>query len=418
MPFNWKRILILIGFLLSVVVIGYLLYFFFLKPGLPVTPVANVNVGPGVLPPSGVNANIPVGVNAGVLPPGINANLPGPPGAATVTPEVISLIAAGGLTETKALTAEKAYGATLSSDGSSLLYYDKNSGQFFQIMPDGKKIALTDKIFYQVEKIVWSPDKQKAVLEYPDGANIVYNFKTKEQVTLPKHWKDFSFSPSSDQIVLKSLGVDEENRWLVVANTDGSQAQEIEQLGNKDASVYPNWSANNQIIATFTEAKNLDQQNLYFLGLHGENFKSTLLEGQGFQGKWSTKGDRLLYSVYSGATDLKPSLWIVSAQGETIGQNRRALNLETWVEKCSFANNDTVYCAVPKSLSQGAGVFHQELDSSACDIYKIDLQTGFKSKIAIPNQDHNIESLTASADGRSLYFVSKTDGRIYQIRLK
>jgi len=419
MSLNWKRILLLIGFLLSVVAIAYLLYFFFLKPAIPTQVPTNVNVAePGVLPPAGLNANIPIGANVGVLTPGANVAIPLQPAALPPGTEFPSTFASGGLTEITSLTSERSYGTTLASDGSSLLYYDKNSGQFYRLTNDGKKILLTDKIFHEVENIIWSQDKEKAVLEYPDGSNIVYNFKTKEQITLPKHWKDFDFSPNSDQLVFKSMGTGEENRWLAVAKTDGSQAEKIELLGDKDATVFPDWSPNNQVIATFVEDKNADQQTLYFVGLNDENFKSTIIEGRNFQGLWSTKGDRLLYSAYSGLTDFKPSLWIVSAQGENIGQNRQSLDLETWASKCSFSNNETVYCAVPKNLEEGAGIFYRELDNSPTDIYKIDLKTGFKSMIAAPVGNHNIESIMASNDGSYLYFTSKNDGRIYQVRLK
>lgn len=417
MTLNWKKILLIIGFIAAVILIGYLLYFFFLKPAIP-PPLPNVNVPPGVLPPVGVNVNIPVGVNIGILPTGVNVAVPGPPPAIPPTAPVVSPVATGGLTEIKPLTSVSGYGAVLGSDGSSVLYYDKISGLFYRLTPDGKQLPLTDQIFHQVEKITWAPNREKAILEYPDGANIIYDFKTKKQVTLPQHWKDFDFSPNSNQLVFKSMGLNEENRWLAVANTDGSQAEKIELLGNKDATVYPSWSPNTQIIAMFTEDKDFDRQNLYFVGLHGENFKSTTLEGRGLSGLWSTKGDRLLYSIYTSTSDFKPTLWVVSAQGESIGQNRRSLNLETWADKCSFANNDTVYCAVPKNLQEGAGIFYRELDNSPTDIYKIDLKTGFKSMIATPVGDHNIENLVISQDGRYLYFTSKTDGRLYQIKLK
>jgi len=419
MSLNWKRILLLIGFLLIVVIIAYLLYLFFLKPGIPTTPATNTNTDvTGILPAANVNGNIPVNANAGTLTPGTNTSVAAPPAELPAGSAVASEIANGGLTKTKSLTTEKSYGTTLSGDGSSLLYYNKDSSHFYRITASGKQTLLADKVFYEVENITWSPDKNQAILEYPDGSNIIYNFKTNEQITLPKHWEDFSFSPNGNEIVFKSIGSGEENRWLAISKADGSQAEKIELLGNKDATVFPDWSPNNQVIATFVEDETADRQTLYFVGLNDENFKSTTLEGRGFEGVWSTSGDLLLYSVYSSQTDFKPSLWIVSAQGENIGGNRKSLSLETWADKCSFTNNETVYCAVPKDLTEGAGIFYQELDNSPCDIYKIDLKTGYKSIIATPSEDQNIETVVVSGDGSYLYYTSNDDGRIYQIRLK
>ncbi|MDX9892796.1 MAG: hypothetical protein RB292_00075 [Patescibacteria group bacterium] len=423
MSLNWKRIVLLALFIAFVIVIGYLLYFLFLEPSVPSQPTnanTNINTNTGGLPSTGTNVNIPTAgnINGGLPSTGnINSNIdipgPIPPGTQTV-----SEVANGGVTKTTALTTGQTYQPALASDGSSVVYYDTNSGLFYRINPNGQTSALSDEIFFQVENITWSSDMNKAVLEYPDGSNIVYDFSTNQQVTLPQHWQDFSFSPNGQNLVFKSMGSSAESRWLAVASADGSRAQKIEHLGDKDSTVISSWSPNNQIIAMFREDKDFDRQNLYFVGLNGENFKSTIVEGRGFEGQWSTNGDKLLYSVYSSQTDYKPTLWIVDAQGNQIGQARSNLKLETWTDKCTFANNTTIYCAVPRSLETGAGIYKQDYDNSPTDIYKIDLTTGFSSKIATPQSNHNIESLIVTDNETYLYFQSKTDGKLYNIKLK
>ena len=419
MNINWKRILLLIGFIAAVILIGYLLYFLFLKPTIPPTkPGVNINIEPGVLPGANVNANIPTAANInGALPGGVNVNI-GPPSEIPPTTAIVSPVASGGLTKTTALTTTRVYQSALAADGKGVIYYDRSTGLFYTVSSSGKSTPLSDKVFYEVENITWAPNRQKAILEYPDGSNIVYDFSTNQQITLPNHWKDFGFSPNSSQIVFKSIGTSADNRWLAVANVDGTKATKIEIMGDQDLTVHPNWSPNNQVIAMYREYTANEQQSLYFIGLNKENFKSATLQGNDFQGQWSTQGDRLLYSVYSGDSDYKPTLWIVEAQGENIGQNRRNLGLETWAAKCSFADNNTIYCAVPQSLSEGAGMFPDDLDNSPSDIYKIDLISGFKSKIAIPEGNQNINRIMISEGGNNLYFESKTDGRIYSIKLR
>ena len=214
------------------------------------------------------------------------------------------------------------------------------------------------------------------------------------------------------------MGQTEETRWVAIADSDGSNALKIEHLGNEDARVHVNWSPQGQIVAMFRKSKAFDREDLYFLGQNDENFRSTVIEGRGFDGKWSSNGDKLLYSVYSSNSSYKPTLWIVQASGDNIGSNRRSLQLQTWVEKCSFADNNTIYCAVPRQLEEAAGIFPNEMDNSPSDIYKIDLNTGAKNRIAIPQGEHNIASVMASNDGRYLYFTSKDNGRLYKIDLK
>jgi hypothetical protein len=419
MNLDWKKILLVIGFLIGVLIIGYLLYYLFLKPAIPTSgPNANANAEPGLLPPAGTNVNIPTISNInGALPGQVNSSLAIPPEEIPAG-QTVSSVATGGLTETQPLTTGQALYTTLSSDKNSIIYYDRNSGLIYQVGSDGKTKAFSDQIFYDVQNITWSAKNDKAILEYPDGSNIVYDFVKKEQVTLPQHWKEFSFSPNGDRIILKSMGQTEETRWLAISNADGSNAYKLEHLGNEDEKVDTAWSPQGQIVAMYRKSKSFDREDLYFLGLNNENLKSTVVEGRGFESKWSTDGNRLLYSVYSSNSSYKPTLWIVQANGDNIGKNRINLQLQTWVDKCSFSGNDTVYCAVPQELGEGAGIFPTEMDNAACDLYKIDLKTGSKTRVAIPQGSHNIGSVMVSEDEKYLYFSSENTGRLYKINLK
>jgi len=308
--------------------------------------------------------------------------------------------------------------AVLASNGSDLQYYNQNDGKFYRLTKDGQTALLSDKIFYQVENITWSPDKNKAILEYPDGSNIIYDFLIKKQITLPIHWKDFAFSPDGSKVVMKSLGLDPDNRWLAITNNDGSKARRLEALGNKDETVYPSWSPNNQTVALYTEGIDFDRQEVFFVGLHGENFKSMVIEGRGFQPQWSPQGDRLLYSVYSSNNDLKPLLWIANAEGDTIGSNRKNLNVETWANKCVFANSVDLYCAVPEKLEEGAGLFPEMAKNTKDNLYKIDTQTGLKKLIAIPDNNYNMSNLMISSNNYYLYFTDEATKTLHKINLK
>jgi len=408
---RFKKILLVLVFLALVFVIGYLLWRFFFRPEV-ITPVATTT--PGIiagLPTSGLGTTTEItGGEGGVLPGGITipTEIPNEGG--------ISPVAVGGPTKTSTVTKSPTLGSTLSGDG-GIQYYDRNDGRFYKLDDSGNPVLLSDKVFYDVDNIVWAPDKNQAVIEYPDGNKILYNFQTKAQVTLPSHWQDFSFSPDSNQIVSKSLGLDEENRWLVVSNDDGSKATALENIGTNDKNVQSSWSPNNQIVALYTEGLDFNRQEVYFVGLNGENFKSTTVEGRGFQSKWSTTGDKLLYSVYSTDTNLNPQLWIVEASGDTIGQNRQSISLNTWADKCTFASNTEVYCAVPETLEKGAGLFPELADKTKDNLYKINLTTGTKELIAIPDGAYNISEVMVPANKDNLYFTDKTTGQIYKIDL-
>ncbi len=406
-----KKIIFIIIFLVITILLGYLIYYLFLKPA-PSVPPENINeIFPEGLPGAEVNVNRPTYINVnGRLIPAANINV--------TPPSEVSTIAQGGITQVTTLANVPTSGATLASNNRDLLYYNQSDGKFYKIDSAGNISLLIDKVFHDVDSIYWAPDKEKVILEYPDGSNIVYNFTTDKQVTLPKHWKDFTFSPTSKKIAFKSWTVDKEDRWLAISSDDGSTSKKIEALGDVDETVHVEWSPNKQIIATFTEGRDLDRQYLFFVGLHEERFNATIIEGWDYRSQWSPEGERLLYSVYNRNTNLNPTLWIVDAKGENIGNNRTPLYLQTWADKCTFADANILYCAVPQYLEKGSGLIPEVAANVADDFYKIDLRTYSKTLMAVPDGSYNASNLTLSGDGRYLYFVDQNSGNLHQLRLK
>ncbi len=404
---KYQKVFLAIGFLLICVLVGYFIYTLFFKPAL---------VGPGgqVATTTNLTGQLPVAQPGG---PVTSANV------ATTTPSLptanlASPIAQGGLTTVTQLNQNQTLGAALSSDGSELQYYNENDGKFYRIDSNGQVSALTDQVFHDVQKVTWSPNRSQAILEYPDDSKIVYDFNTNKQITLPSHWKDFNYSPSGNQIVLKSMGLDEANRWLAVANSDGSQVKAVEALGSEDASVYTDWSPSNQMVAMYAKGTSFDQQEVYFVGLNNENFKSTIIEGRGFDPKWTPTGDRLVYSVYSSDNDMKPQMWVVDAQGDNIGNDRKTLDLQTWASKCTFSSSNTMYCAVPENLPTGAGLFPDLAKSTSDQLYEVNIDTGAKKLVATPDGTYNMSDLVVDSSGSNLFFTDNNTQRLYKIKLK
>ncbi len=305
----------------------------------------------------------------------------------------------------------------LDQNGSSLKYYNQNDGKFYKINKNGDITVMDDKIFHNVKKVNWYPNNDKAIIEYPDGSNIIYNFKTKKQITLPKHWTDFNFSPDGNNIILKSIGLDPDNRWLITTDKNGDNAKIIEEIGKNQDIVHTKWSPNNQIVAMYTKGIDANRQEVYFLGKNDENFRSMIIEGHDFRPKWSKNGEKLIYSVYSIKDNLKPKLWTVTAIGDKIGTNRKSIDVNTWPEKCTFANEKEIYCGVPINLKDGAGMFPEIADNTMDELYKINIETGKKEKITTLKGGYNISDIIISKDGKNIYFTDKLTKRIHKIEL-
>lgn len=405
----FKKIGLIVGLLVVSGLVAYGLYFMFIgatKIGRPAPPSAPT-LQPGQFPPSGAAPATTTGVTRG--PGGELLPISGiiqPSTPAYYKPTAVNQI-----------VSETATYPSLNAGG-DFRYYNANDGKFYRVLPNGQIQSLSDQIFYNAQKVTWAKNKNEAVIEYPDGSKIVYNFDTNKQVTLPKHWQDFSFSADGSQIAAKSMGLDPANRWLVTVNSDGTGAKLIEPMGDNADKVTMDWSPNQQVVAFSQtgEPQGGERREVLFVGLNGENFKSAIVEGSGFQPHWSTTGKKLLYSVYSSRSDFKPELWLVDSYGDSIGNNRQSLKINTWADKCTFSNDNTAFCAVPKNLPTGAGMSPGIAAYNYDDLYKIDLKTGLKTPIPL-NGNYNVTNISYDAATNKIIFTDLNKSGVFASNL-
>ena len=124
----------------------------------------------------------------------------------------------------------------------------------------------------------------------------------------------------------------------------------------------------------------------------------------------------MLHSVYSAQSEYQPQLWVVNASGDTIGSGRKLLNVNTWADKCAFADDRYVYCGVPRILEKGSGFVPALADAAPDDIIRIDTQTGLKQQIQTDGV-HTVDSMFLGDSGRTLYFTDKNQTGLFQIPL-
>ncbi len=354
----------------------------------------------------------------------------GPDGEPIITPDAFpesearppSAVADGGPTATQILVPSDARDLKFNPNAKSLQYYDPITGLFHRIGADGEITTLNDTPLVNARDVAWANGTDKAIVEFPDGANVFYDFKTQEQRTLPSHWTEFEFSPQDESIAAKKLGFSPENRHLIIANPDGTAERAVTFLGKNAHKLDVSWSPNDQVIGFAHTGRKLGlgREEVLLVGKHNENFPSLIVEGLKFQPKWSTKGDALLYSSISSNNDLQPELWLVNADTDSVGEQRIPLGLTTWADKCTFSNNENIYCAVPNPdrLPFGIG-FRPDMANNTDDtIYQINLNTGTTSIVGKPDKSVTVDSLVVSDDNSLLYFTEKNTGTLHQMILK
>ncbi len=92
----------------------------------------------------------------------------------------------------------------------------------------------------------------------------------------------------------------------------------------------------------------------------------------------------------------------------------------TWAHKCAFnQTGNTLYCAVPKELPEGAGLVLELGEDARDDFYKIDVDSGRVSFLAEGAMGgYNVEEMYLSDDEAYLYFIDKKFQKLRYIKLK
>lgn len=329
-----------------------------------------------------------------------------------------SQVANGGETLTNLLTSSAIVSPTVTASG-AVAYYDPADGRFYTIDSEGNVVSLSRVQFPEAENVTFASDASAAVIEFPDGSNIVYDFTTAKQVTLPSHWEEFSFTDDSTQIVSKSIGGDESNRALVITSADGSGTDVIANLGNNDEKVDVNVSPSNTIVGfsrTGGAQNAFGRQELYLIGMDGEAAGTLTVDGSSFSGIWSPDGSNLLYSVADPSDAYRAALWYVDSEGDKGGGVRIKIGVKTTVDKCTFASTTLIYCAVPRDMTAGGGADSSSI-TSYDDVYAITLPSGRATLTAIPAVNTRMFDLSVSSDASLLYYTDSA-GRLNYIRLQ
>lgn len=410
-----KRTLLIVGFITLVIGIMAMIWLLFFAPLFrqPTTTNrnANGNSNRGNLP--NVNTNRRVNGNANQPLTNRVTQLPSP-----------AEVANGGLTLVHPVTNGTAAEPVIGQDGRVVQYYDPATGMFYRIDPvTGKATPISTQAFPDVQHVTWAPDSGRAVLEFPDDTKVIYDFQSAKQYQLPKEGRQFSFSPNSQNLAFAYIGSDPNQHFLVTTDNTGASIKPVQDLGDNFNQVQVAWSPSNEVVGLYHHSIDANRQEVVFIGQNNENFKSLTVDGEGFKGKWTPDGQKLLYTVLSSATNYNPELYLTLAKGDAIGQGKTDLGLSTYVDKCTFDRNSTfAYCAVPDALANGSGLYPEFSQDAHYTFYTIDLSSGMTRPLANPVDSaltrYSIGSLFLSGDEQSLYFSDSSTQKLYSIRLK
>jgi len=404
-----KRLFLISGFVLVVILIAWALYAIIFAS--LTTPIGEPNT-------NGTNGNLP-NINQGNISIG---NTPSTTGDLPFFDDSkgIDEIAQGGQTMVTDYDKIKSEFVALTVNGTT--FYNPDLSAFQTITSDGTVTTLGSEKFYNVSNVTWASNKNIAILEYPDGSNILYDFNKRKQVSLPKELEKFAIDANGASFAAVWNGGKPDSTWLMTGDSAGADLKIIEPVGDQKLNVAVSISPDNQVVALYRKATGTDSQEILPIGRNQEQFKSFTVDGLKFKGDWSPGGSYLLYSTASAGEGYQPRLWLTEGTTGNIGYSQTNLQLNTWADKCTFdAGETSIYCAVPIELPQGSGLYPELAKNTPDVFYRIDLASGNKVPLALPvgsQSSYSAQSVFLSADQTLLYFVDSVTGALHSIRLK
>ena len=418
MQLNLKRIGLLFLFLAVTVGLGYALWYFFFRSTSPLNPTPSSQLPINGLPLAGGASS--TGIT--LLPPGtfpLAGNSEPVGTGASQRPDLGTTPVRQVLQSTLVATNITQPVSAAPGNAGVGRYYDPKDGKFYYALPDGGKAPLSSKEFFGVSAITWGKKTDKAIIGFPDGSKVFYDFNTDTQATLPSYWENIDFSPQDDHVVAKSLGRSRTNRFLVVASPDGTNAQAIEDLGDNQSKVQVSWSPNNQMVAFSHTGDPIgqDRESVLLVGKEHENFPSLIVDGRGFIPNWSPSGNIVAFSVYKSTNGYRPTLWVSGASAQNMNAGRRNFSIFTWADKCAWQSETTLICGVPVDLGEGAGLQRDLFDTGPDILYRIDVTSGQTTVLGPIEGNGAVSSISISPGDSTAFVTEKRTGRLFRISL-
>lgn len=319
------------------------------------------------------------------------------------------------------LTNEAIIAPTFLDEEGKIEYYIRSNGSVYKILPSGENEELVDdNNLTGLENISWSSDKSKVISRFNNSGKVeysVYDYQTKKVSKLPSGASDVVWNNLGDGIVYKYTDA-KGKKTLNVANADGSNWKKIADISSNNILIAP--IPQSSFISFWNSPSSLEETSLNVVSSLGGETRKIFSGKYGADYLWSPNGTKALVSFVDAKGGSKVSLAIINSNGGEF----QSLNVPTLVSKCVWSkDNKTVYYALP-SFSPANYVLpndYQDKKISSTDTFwKVDIASGKTERIADMQEikaAYDAKNLFLSPSEDILFFINRTDGKLYGINL-
>lgn len=324
---------------------------------------------------------------------------------------------------TTAVSDEPVFGATLSTDGNSVYYFLNGNGQLNQVDFSGKleKVLSTEK-FDNIKKVIWNKSKNKVIIKKESSPGktkfLYFDISGKNISVLKENTDSVSWSNLGDKIIYKYYDPKTKKRTISVADPDGKNWRDMAEFSYQSVEISPIFGSSN--ISFWPSPNAYTATSVNTISWNGEGQKVIIKDRFGVDLLWSPSGSRAALSSSDQKSGHKIDLLLSNSEGGQL----QSLMFPTFASKCVWsADSQFLFCAMPGNIPDSAVLpndWQEGRVKTSDTFWKIDVSSGKKERLVGPEKiDGSYDALYPflSQDEKSLFFVNKSDGKLYKLAL-
>lgn len=320
------------------------------------------------------------------------------------------------------LANEAVISPVIDKSGEKIIYYNKLNGNVYQVSFDGEDKALVDdNNFIGLENVRWNFDKNKVISRFNSNGKIqysAYDYELKKGYKLSEGIEYVAWNNLGDQIIYKYSDSKNGKRTINIANFDGSNWNKITDSASNSSWIAP--VPQSSFVSYWNMPNAFEETALNIVSTVGGSVRKIFSGRFGADYLWSPNGTKSLVS----SSDVKGGSKISLALINSNGGEYQNFNIPTFVSKCVWSKDDkTVYYALPSISSEGYVLPNDYMNKKVISkdtFWKLDIATGKTERVVDIGEikdSYDATNLFLSPSEDSLFFVNRTDGKLYGLSL-